>query len=50
VDEKLYLRAMSFPDGIIRRAEGKAELGEAVTFGEQLAAELKAQCALGECI
>lgn len=47
VDEKVWLRAMSFPDGIIRRAEGEAELGEAFTLGQRLAAELKAQCVLG---
>jgi hydroxymethylbilane synthase len=41
VGEKLRLRAMSFPDGIIRRANGEAEQGEAVALGERLAAELK---------
>lgn len=38
---KLWLRAMSFSDGIVRRIECKAGLGEGITLGQQLAAELK---------
>lgn len=41
---KLRLRAMSFSDGVLRRAECKAGLGEGVILGQGLAAELKANC------
>ncbi len=38
---RMEMRAVSFRDGPARRAEGKRPIAEAVTLGEQLAAELK---------
>lgn len=43
VEKRLWLRAISFPDGIIRRTDGEAEIGEAEHLGRKMAAELKAQ-------
>jgi hydroxymethylbilane synthase len=41
VGEKLHMRALSFANGPVRRAEGKRPLKEAVELGEELAGELK---------
>jgi hydroxymethylbilane synthase len=41
VGEKLQMRALSFANGPVRRAEAKRPLKEAVELGEQLASELK---------
>jgi porphobilinogen deaminase len=41
VGEQLRMRAISFTDGPVRRAEGKRSLKDAVQLGEALAAELK---------
>jgi porphobilinogen deaminase len=40
---QLQMRALSFADGPVRRAQAKRPLGEAVELGQQLAAELKGE-------
>jgi hydroxymethylbilane synthase len=40
---QLRMRALSFADGPVRRAEAKRSLKEAIELGQQLAAELKGQ-------
>jgi porphobilinogen deaminase len=39
---QLQMRALSFTDGPVRRAQGKRPIKEALELGQQLAAELKA--------
>jgi hydroxymethylbilane synthase len=41
IDHELHMRALSFPDGIIRCAEGKASPDRALELGKDLAARLK---------
>jgi hydroxymethylbilane synthase len=41
LDDKISVRALSFADGPMRRAEGKRPVKEAADLGQQLAAELK---------
>jgi porphobilinogen deaminase len=41
VGEQIRMRALSFADGPVRRAEARRPLREAVELGQQLAAELK---------
>jgi hydroxymethylbilane synthase len=41
IDEQLRMRAVSFINGTVRRAEGRRSLKEPVELGRQLAAELK---------
>ena len=41
VGEQLRMRALSFADGPVRRAEAKRPIREAIELGEQLARELK---------
>jgi porphobilinogen deaminase len=41
LDDKIFVRAISFTDGPMRRAEGKRPIKEAAELGQQLAAELK---------
>jgi hydroxymethylbilane synthase len=41
IDDKIWMRAVSFRDGTTRQAEGKRLLAEAVLLGEELAAQLK---------
>ena len=43
VDRRLHLRALSFTDGPVRRAEAKRHPREAIELGQQLAAELKGE-------
>ena len=40
-NEKIFMRAISFANGPMRRAEGKRPLKKAAELGQQLAAELK---------
>jgi porphobilinogen deaminase len=42
VGSQLQMRALSFTDGPVRRAQGKRPIKEALELGQQLAAELKA--------
>jgi porphobilinogen deaminase len=41
VGNRIWLRAVSFREQVVRRGEAKGELKDAVAVGEQLAAELK---------
>jgi hydroxymethylbilane synthase len=41
IGDKVHLRAVSFRDGPVRRAETRLPLKEAATLGEQVAAQLK---------
>jgi hydroxymethylbilane synthase len=41
LNDKIFLRAISFANGPMRRAEGKRPIKEAAELGRQLAAELK---------
>ena len=40
--DQLRMRALSFANGLVRRAESKRSIKEPAQLGEQLAAELKA--------
>jgi hydroxymethylbilane synthase len=42
MDSRLQMRALSYANGPVRRAQAKRPLKEAVELGQQLAAELKA--------
>ena len=46
IGNKIQMRAISFPDGIIRGAEATSEFTGAEAMGRQLAAELKNKCGL----
>jgi hydroxymethylbilane synthase len=41
LNDKIFVRAISFANGPMRRAEGKRPIKEAAQLGQQLAAELK---------
>jgi hydroxymethylbilane synthase len=41
LNDKIFVRALSFADGPMRRAEGKRPVKEAAELGQQLAGELK---------